>query len=137
MKRILHIGSTYAFALLFIAAGVFHVIEPSGFARMMSGWPFPYGIIYATACLEWLLAVLLLLPNVRIVAAKMIAVYLVLIFPANLFAAREGIPFPGQESTEQALLWMRLIGQPILIGWAMSIAKREKKLNNDHKMMIK
>ena len=80
MKRILHIGSTYAFALLFIAAGVFHVIEPSGFARMMSGWPFPYGIIYATACLE------------------------------------------------QALLWMRLIGQPILIGWAMSIAKREKKL---------
>ncbi|ANT57784.1 DoxX family protein [Bacillus altitudinis] len=129
MKRILlHIGSTYAFALLFIAAGVFHVIEPSGFARMMSGWPFPYGIIYATACLEWLLAVLLLLPNVRIVAAKMIAVYLVLIFPANLFAAREGIPFPGQESTEQALLWMRLIGQPILIGWAMSIAKREKKL---------
>ncbi|MGE1119351.1 DoxX family protein [Bacillus altitudinis] len=127
MKRILHIGSTYAIALLFIAAGVFHVIEPSGFARMMSGWPFPYGIIYATACLEWLLAVLLLLPNVRIVAAKMIAVYLVLIFPANLFAAREGIPFPGQESTEQALLWMRLIGQPILIGWAMSIAKREKK----------
>ncbi|MGK4095604.1 DoxX family protein [Bacillus altitudinis] len=128
MKRILHIGSTYAFALLFIAAGVFHVIEPSGFAHMMSGWPFPYGIIYATACLEWLLAVLLLLPNVRIVAAKMIAVYLVLIFPANLFAAREGIPFPGQESTEQALLWMRLIGQPILIGWAMAIAKREKKL---------
>ena len=58
--------------------------------------------------------------------SKMIAVYLVLIFPANLFAAREGIPFPGQESTEQALLWMRLIGQPILIGWAMSIAKREK-----------
>ncbi|MEE3603774.1 hypothetical protein [Bacillus altitudinis] len=116
MKRILHIGSTYAFALLFLAAGVFHVIEPSGFARMMSGWPFPYGIIYATACLEWLLA------------AKMIAVYLVLIFPANLFAAREGIPFPGQESTEQALLWMRLIGQPILIGWVMSIAKLEEKL---------
>lgn len=128
MKRILHIGSTYAFALLFIATGVFHVIEPSGFARMMSGWPFPYGIIYATACLEWSLAFLLLLPNVRIVAAKMIAVYLVLIFPANLFVMREGIPFPGQESTEQALLWMRLIGQPILIGWALSIAKLEEKL---------
>lgn len=126
MKRILHIGSTYVFALLFIAAGVFHVIEPSGFARMMIGWPFPYGIVYATACLEWLVGVLLLLPNVRAVAAKVIAVYLVLIFPANLFAAREGIPFPGQESTEQALLWMRLIGQPILIVWAMSIAKLAK-----------
>ena len=126
MKRILHIGSTYAFALLFIAAGVFHVIEPSGFARMMNGWPFPYVMVYATACLEWLLAVLLLLPNVRIAAAKGIAVYLVLIFPANLFAAREGIPFPGQESTERAMLWMRLIGQPILILWAMSIARLEK-----------
>lgn len=34
MKRVLHIGSTYTFALLFIAAGIFHVIEPSGFARM-------------------------------------------------------------------------------------------------------
>ncbi|MGG3132115.1 hypothetical protein ABEO94_14575 [Bacillus pumilus] len=85
-------------------------------------------IVYATACLEWLLAVLLLLPNVRIAAAKIMAVYLVLIFPANLFAAREGIPFPGQKSTDQALLWIRLIGQPILIIWAMSIAKWEKKL---------
>ncbi|WP_235046664.1 DoxX family protein [Bacillus safensis] len=79
MKRVLHIGSTYTFALLFIAAGIFHVIEPSGFARMMPGWPFPYVMVYATACLEWLLAVLLLLPNVRIAAAKSIAVYLVLI----------------------------------------------------------
>nr|MDF9458285.1 hypothetical protein [Bacillus pumilus] len=59
---------------------------------------------------------------------KIMAVYLVLIFPANLFAAREGIPFPGQKSTDQALLWIRLIGQPILIIWAMSIAKWEKKL---------
>ncbi|MCZ2736747.1 hypothetical protein [Bacillus safensis] len=128
MKRVLHIGSTYTFALLFIVAGIFHVIEPGGFARMMPGWPFPYVMVYATACLEWLLAVLLLLPNSRIAAAKFIAVYLVLIFPANLFAAREGIPFPGQENTEQALLWIRLIGQPILIVWAMSIAKWEKKL---------
>ncbi|MGM5472086.1 DoxX family protein [Bacillus pumilus] len=128
MKRVLHIGSTYVFALLFIGAGIFHVIEPSGFARMMPGWPFPYVMIYATACLEWLLAILLLLPNVRIVVAKTIAVYLVLIFPANLFAAREGIPFPGQESTDQSLLWIRLIGQPILIIWVMSIAKWEKKL---------
>ncbi|MFS3914651.1 hypothetical protein ACL9ST_10400 [Bacillus australimaris] len=128
MKRVLHVGSTYVFALLFIAAGMFHVIEPSGFARMMSGWPFPYVMVYLTACLEWLLAVLLLLPNVRGAAAKSIAVYLVLIFPANLFAAREGIPFPGQESTERAVLWLRLIGQPILIGWAMSIAKWDEKL---------
>lgn len=93
MKRVLHIGSTYVFALLFIGAGIFHVIEPSGFALMMPGWPFPYVMIYATACLEWLLAILLLLPNVRIVAAKTIAVYLVLIFPANLFAAREEFHF--------------------------------------------
>ena len=128
MKRVLHIGSTYTFALLFIVPGIFHVIEPGGFARMMPGWPFPYVMVYVTACLEWLLAVLLLLPNSRIAAAKFIAVYLVLIFPANLFAAREGIPFPGQENTEQALLWIRLIGQPILIIWAMSIAKWEKKL---------
>lgn len=53
MKRILHIGSTYVFALLFITAGIFHVIEPSGFARMMPGWPYPYVMVYATACLEW------------------------------------------------------------------------------------
>ncbi|BBP91890.1 hypothetical protein BsIDN1_55080 [Bacillus safensis] len=61
------------------------MIEPSGFARMMPGWPFPYVMVYATACLEWLLAVLLLLPNVRIAAAKSIAVYLVLIFPAKTY----------------------------------------------------
>lgn len=42
MKRILHAGTTYVFALLFIAAGIFHMIEPSGFIRMMSSWPCCY-----------------------------------------------------------------------------------------------
>ncbi|OLP64089.1 hypothetical protein BACPU_28360 [Bacillus pumilus] len=137
MKYTLHIGSTYMFSLVFIAAGVFHVLEPEGFARMMVGWPFPYVIVYTTACLEWLMAGLLFLPNVRKQAAKWIAVYLILVSPANLFAAQVGIPFPGQESTERAALWLRLIGQPLLILWAMSIAKWENSRNNDHQIMMK
>lgn len=126
MKRVLHIGSTYTFALLFIAAGIFHVIEPSGFARMMPGWPFPYVMVYATACFEWSLAVSAAFAKCQDYSGKIHCCLSCTHFPCKLICRREGIPFPGQEITEQALLWIRLIGQPILIVWVMSIAKWEK-----------
>jgi len=89
---------------------------------MMPGWPFPYVMVYATACLDWLLTVLLILPNVRIAAANpLLSILYSFSLQTYLLLVRE-----YQENTEHALLWIRLIGQPIFIVWAMSIAKWEK-----------
>ncbi|MGE6629857.1 DoxX family protein [Bacillus sp. NPDC077027] len=127
MKMIIHRVSTYLFAFLFFGAGIFHLMELDGFARMLYALPFPYFIVYATAFIEWGIAVLLLIPRARRQTAKWTAIYLVLIFPANLFATKEGIPFPGQEHTDSSFLWGRLIVHPLLILWAMSIVTGQEK----------
>ena len=108
------------FAFLFIAAGMYHFAEPHGFANMLPEWvPFRVPLVHLTGILEFLLAALLLLPAERRLTGTVTAWYLVLIFPANLYAAWKGIPAPGMEETPQAGLWVRLLFQPLLIWWVL------------------
>ena len=115
------------FSFLFIAAGIYHFAEPHGFANMLPEWvPFRMPLVYLTGILEFLLAALLLLPAVRRLAGTAAAWYLVLIFPANLYAAWAGIPAPGLEDTPKAALWIRLLFQPLLIWWVLWASDRAK-----------
>lgn len=120
MKHILRIAALVLFALFFIFAGVAHFMQGEGFATMLPEWvPFRLGIIYATGILEILLAILLLVPATRKQARFWTAVYLIAIFPANIYAAIAGIPAPGQEEANETLLWIRLLFQPLLIWWVL------------------
>ncbi|ANY65941.1 hypothetical protein BBD42_05275 [Paenibacillus sp. BIHB 4019] len=106
------------FALLFVAAGFYHFREAQGFAEMLPDFvPLRLEIIYATGIAEWIFALLLLVPAVRRQTGNWIVWYLVLIFPANIYAAIYGIPAPGSTDTSQAALWIRLLFQPLLIWW--------------------
>ncbi|WP_049869056.1 MULTISPECIES: DoxX family protein [Paenibacillus] len=108
------------FAILMISACLYHLREPEGFASMLPGWvPLRVPIIYATAVLEAAIAVLLLLPAARGWTGRVAALYLILIFPANIYAAAQGIPFPGTEHTSPAALWLRLAFQPLLVWWVL------------------
>lgn len=108
------------FALLFVGACVFHFIEAQGFANMLPDFvPYRLFIIYATAILEFALAVLLLIPSTSRRTGVWTAIYLVLIFPANIYAAIFHIPAPGSDYTSPVALWVRLIFQPLLIWWVL------------------
>lgn len=115
----------YAFVLAFIAAGFSHFIYVDGFANMFPEFvPFKRSIVYATGLIEWLLALLIVNPTTRKIAGNYTAIYLVLIFPANIYAAITGIPAPWSNDTSQAALWIRLLFQPLLIWWILAVTRK-------------
>ncbi|WP_377887585.1 DoxX family protein [Alkalihalobacillus sp. R86527] len=131
MKKIIRMIALVLFALFFIFAGCAHFAQGDGFAAMLPEWvPFRLALIYATGIIEILLAVLLLVPATRKLARFWTAVYLVVIFPANIYAAIAGIPAPGQEEVNQTLLWIRLLFQPLLIGWILWAADTQDRHKN-------
>ncbi|MBD2843719.1 hypothetical protein IDH44_00830 [Paenibacillus sp. IB182496] len=106
------------FSVFFAAACAYHFREAEGFAAMLPSFvPWRLEIVYVTGGVELLLAVLIQLPAFRRRAGNWTAIYLILIFPANIYAAIAGVPAPGQEETSAALLWGRLAFQPLIIWW--------------------
>ncbi|MFC7784833.1 MULTISPECIES: DoxX family protein [unclassified Rossellomorea] len=126
-KKGLKLLGLILFSFFFFLAGVFHFIEAQGFARMIPEIiPLREEIVYITGMIEFILAVLLLIPKTREKAGIITAIYLVLIFPANIYAAIKGIPAPGNEEANVVLLWVRLLFQPLLIWWVLVVSKIEK-----------
>lgn len=126
-KRALKIAGLILFSFFFFIAGVFHFIEARGFAEMIPAFiPLREELVYITGIIEFILAVLLLIPKTREKTGIVTAIYLVLVFPANIYAAIKGIPAPGQEEANQLLLWIRLLFQPLFIWWVLVVSKMEQ-----------
>ncbi len=131
MKKSIRIIALVLFAFFFVFAGIAHFVQGEGFAAMLPDWvPLRLGLIYITGLLEITLAVLLLLPGTRKQARFWSAIYLIVIFPANVYAAIAGIPAPGQEEANQVLLWVRLLFQPLLIWWVLWAANSKGSMTN-------
>jgi uncharacterized membrane protein len=126
-KKGLKVLGLILFSFFFFLAGVFHFIEAQGFAEMIPEFiPLREEIVYITGMIEFILAVLLLIPKTREKAGVITAIYLVLIFPANIYAAIKEIPAPGNDEANVVLLWVRLLFQPLLIWWVLVVSKIEK-----------
>jgi uncharacterized membrane protein len=76
-------------------------------------------VVYASGVAEILLGVGLLFPAIRHVAAIVLIVFLVLVLPANINAARQHINYETGESDGKGLeyLWFRVPLQAFFIGW--------------------
>jgi uncharacterized membrane protein len=97
----------------FTAAAHFNAIRPD-LVRMVPPWvPAPEFVVTLTGICEILGAVGLLIPATRKAAAVALVVFLVAVFPANVYAAQEGVQFRGQPATP---LVPRLLIQMLFIG---------------------
>jgi uncharacterized membrane protein len=103
-----------ALALLFILAGILHfTLLRDDFTRMVPpALPYPLQIVLITGALEILGGIGLLLEPTRRFAGIALIVYLVAVFPANAYAARNHIPFRGHP---QPSIPVRLVIQLLLI----------------------
>jgi uncharacterized membrane protein len=106
-------------AAAFLAAGYFHLADPRPFLRITPSWvPHPAFVIRATGLCELAGAAGLLVPRVRPVAAALLALYTVCVYPANvqhmLLFARSGAAWTG---------WLyhvpRLLFQPVILWWCL------------------
>ena len=104
------------FALIFIAAGIGHFLNPGLFIKIMPA-PIPYKpeIVAISGILEIVFGTMLLSPLTSSLGAWGLMALLVAVFPANInLALNPGLTpgFPGW------LHWLRLPLQPVLIWWA-------------------
>jgi len=114
-----------ALTITFLFTGATHFTGMKQDYAAMIPSPFPKSLwlIYLTGILEIAGAIGLLLPRVRGIAGVCLIVLLVALFPANINAALNNIPFRGQPPTA---LWLRALVQICFIVaiWWSSISSR-------------
>lgn len=107
-------SARYALALMFLFTSSAHFTPMKhDLARMVPKWfPRPLLIVYITGVLEIIGAAGLLLPAFHSAAGLALVVLMLAMFPANVRAARQGIPLRGKAPTE---LWLRAPMQILFI----------------------
>ena len=104
------------FAFIFFSLG--HVVKAEGMVEMLPIWvPFRLSIIHLTGVLELLIGIALFFPKYQINAAKAAVLVFIIFFPANIYAAINGVGLGGHQWGAIYLL-IRLPLQLILIAWA-------------------
>ena len=106
------------------AAGVVHLTSADSFLPMLPPQlPARVPIVWATGAVELALAAGLVAAPARHRqrAGRALAIYLVAIFPANIYQAVAGTDAFGM--TSSTARWLRLLFQPLLIVWALRSTK--------------
>jgi uncharacterized membrane protein len=113
-----------ALAVLFLFTGLGHFLVTEPMAGMLPSWvPGRKAIVLVTGVLELAGAAGLLIPGFARLAGGALIVFLVLVFPANVFAALNRIDLGGHGAGPMYLL-VRIPFQLLLIGWTYWFAAR-------------
>jgi uncharacterized membrane protein len=118
-----------AVAIMFLFTGSTHFSAMKhDYAAMLPGFvPMKVSIIHLTGALQILGAIGLLIPRTRRLAGICLALLLVAMFPGNVYAALNEVPFRGEPPTP---LWLRTPIQLFFIGMVLwtSIKERPKEV---------
>lgn len=110
-------------AAFYLAAGIFHLTSPGGFLRIMPPIiPFPEAVIAFTGAAEIAGAVGLFIPQTRLWAGRMLALYALCVWPANIYHALWQVHVPPLPDS----WWYhgpRLAFQPVLIWAALYVSR--------------
>jgi len=117
-----------ALAIMFLITSTAHFSGMKHDLAAMIPEPLPDGlwVIYLTGVFEIAGAIGLLVPRTRRIAAICLVLLMVALFPANVYAALNGIPLGGEAPTP---LWLRAPMQLLFIGmlWWTSIKEHPKE----------
>ncbi len=108
----------WGLGLAFIFFFIGHIVKTDGMVEMLPSWvPFKVALIYFTGALELMVGIALFMPKFQRSAAKLGILVFVLFFPANVYAALNGVGLGGHQWGAVYLL-IRTPLQIILILWA-------------------
>jgi uncharacterized membrane protein len=106
-------------ALLFVAAGMAHLLAPQEFLRITPNWvPHAPEVIFTTGLCELVGACALFVRPLRRSAGVAFALYALCVWPANFKHAFDGIQVAGIPSS----WWYhgpRLAFQPVIMWWSL------------------
>ena len=102
----------------YILNGLNHFLNADAYVAIMPAYlPWHSHLVLLSGVAEVALGVGVLIPTTRVTAAWGIILLLILIFPANLYVAMNGLAYVGDEPST-LLNWVRLPFQLVLIAWA-------------------
>lgn len=106
-------------AVIYMAAGVFHLATPDTFLAITPGWvPYPREIVLGTGFCELAGTAGLLNGRLRRAAGIALALYAVCVFPANIKHAIDDLSV-GQAQLGWWYHIPRLALQPVFVWWAL------------------
>lgn len=123
----------WGLGIAFIFFFVGHLIKTEGMVEMLPPWvPFRLALVYFTGLIELLIGIALFVPRYQILAAKLSIVIFVIFFPANIYAALNGIGLGGHQWGPVYLL-IRGPLQVVLIMWAyfLCVKSRHKSIQSN------
>ena len=106
-------------AAAMIVAGITHFARADPFVQHLPDWvPVREGLVYLTGAIEIALGVALIRSTRhRATVGRVLAAYLIAVFPANVYVAVADVDVDGQPGGAQA--WLRLPLQVLFIAWAL------------------
>jgi uncharacterized membrane protein/plastocyanin len=107
------------FGVAFAIAGLTHLLTPTPFVQHIPAWvPGRLELVYATGVIEMLGgAALALWPRYKREVAILLALYLLAVFPGNIYVATANVDVQGQPGGIYA--WIRLPLQALFIWWVL------------------
>jgi uncharacterized membrane protein len=117
--------STWLLTIFFVSVGVLHFTHTGAFLKAMPPYvPMPVEMVYLSGVFEILGGIGVQVPLVRKSAGYGLILLLAAVYPANIHMALHTEDF---SSIPPAVLWIRLLFQPLLMWWVWSCAIRPRK----------
>jgi len=106
----------YIMALLYLAAGINHFVNPKMYERIMPPWlPYPSQLNYLSGACEIIFALMLIPTTTRNMAAWLLIALLIAVYPANI---QMSVNYWHYHNPNFWLTLVRLPLQFLLIWWA-------------------
>ena len=110
------------YGLAFIMIGATHFREPNKFVAIIPAFlPFPLILVYISGAMEIAGGLAIIYPETRVLAGRFIALFLIGVYPANLYMWTHDIAFNGTRFDTQGHI-LRLVAQLLLIVAALYLS---------------
>lgn len=109
------------YSIILFGAGILHFVREKGFRRVVPKFmPFRKAIVLISGVFEIIFAVLLWVKKGQHITRKLLAFFMIAVFPANVYMAVKKVSFTPGKQANPWILWLRLPLQiPLIIGALM------------------
>ncbi|SER32467.1 Uncharacterized membrane protein [Gracilibacillus ureilyticus] len=106
------------YSLLLLGAGIMHFVRKGNFLRMVPKiLPFRRFIVLISGVFELIFSLMLWVKKGQQITGRLLALFMIAIFPANVYMAVNMISFKPEKKPNPLLQWLRLPMQiPLIIG---------------------
>jgi uncharacterized membrane protein len=120
----------FAYGAAFVLVGIEHFREPQKFVEIVPPYfPFALFLVYLTGAMEIAGGLGVIYPETREIAARLMLLFLIAVYPANLYMWTNDVPFNGTRLSTNGHL-LRLGIQFLLIIAALGFSGDLSRLRN-------